>query len=177
MSDHLGETSPERSLAAKDASTKDVAVIDIDGVLADVGHRLHLIEGRPKDWAAFFAGAVEDPVLPEGAAVARQAAQDGLEVIYLTGRPERLRADTVAWLRRWGLPEGLVVMRPDRDHRPARVFKVQALRDMDRDVAWVLDDDPEVLDALTEAGFSTRLADWAQRSRALHQAQEGVGRT
>ena len=32
-------------------------------------------------------------------------------------------------------------------------------------------------EALAEAGFSTRLADWAQRSGALHQAQEGVGRT
>lgn len=172
MSDPLGEASPQGSAAAF-----SVAVIDIDGVLADVSHRIHHIEGRPKDWAAFFAGAVDDPVLAEGAAIARQAALDGLEVIYLTGRPERLRAQTVDWLRRWGLPDGPVVMRPDRDHRPARVFKVQALRDMNRNVTWVLDDDPEVLEALSEAGFSTRLADWAQRSRALHQAQEGVGRT
>lgn len=168
----MGEVSPHGSAAGF-----GVAVIDIDGVLADVSHRIHHIEGRPKDWAAFFAAVDDDPLLPEGAEAVRQAALDGLEVVYLTGRPERLRAQTVAWLRRWSLPGGPVVMRPDRDHRPARVFKVQALKDMNRGVAWVLDDDPQVLEALIEAGFSTRFADWAQRSRALQQAQEDVGRT
>ncbi|MFZ8978610.1 MAG: LNS2 domain-containing protein [Candidatus Nanopelagicales bacterium] len=165
MSDHVGNPSPQQG----------AAVIDIDGVLADVRHRLHHIQGRPKDWAAFFAAVGDDPLLPEGAAMARQAASDGLEIVYLTGRPERLRADTAGWLRHWDLPDGRLVMRPDRDHRPARLFKIQALTALDRDVAWVLDDDPEVLDAVREAGFSTRHAAWAERSRTLHQAQEGPG--
>jgi len=31
--------------------------VSIDGVLADVHHRLHHIARRPKDWPAFFAAA------------------------------------------------------------------------------------------------------------------------
>lgn len=33
---------------------KPLAVFDIDGVLADVRHRLPHVQGRPKDWDAFF---------------------------------------------------------------------------------------------------------------------------
>ena len=30
-------------------------ICDIDGTLADVQHRLHHLEGDPKDWDGFFA--------------------------------------------------------------------------------------------------------------------------
>ena len=39
-----------------------VAVFDIDGVVADVRHRLHHIEGRRKDWVRFHESAVADPL-------------------------------------------------------------------------------------------------------------------
>jgi hypothetical protein len=45
---------------------RPLAVFDIDGVLADVRHRLHLVEGRPKDWDGFFAAAADDPPLTRG---------------------------------------------------------------------------------------------------------------
>ena len=38
-----------------------LAVFDIDGVLADVRHRVHLVDRRRhRDWDAFFAAAVSD---------------------------------------------------------------------------------------------------------------------
>ena len=65
---------------------RPLAVFDIDGVLADVRHRLHHVDRRPKDWDAFFAAAVDDPPLAEGVALARASADD-CEVVYVTGRP------------------------------------------------------------------------------------------
>jgi len=47
-------------------------VFDIDGVLADVGHRLAYVERRPKDWKAFFAAAPLDPPLREGRLIMRK---------------------------------------------------------------------------------------------------------
>src|SRR4051812_41343002 len=76
---------------------RPIAVIDLDGVVADVRHRLHHLDLRPRDWAAFFGGIPDDPVLPEGLAVVERLADDH-ELVYLTGRPERTRADTEAWL-------------------------------------------------------------------------------
>lgn len=154
-------------------------VLDIDGVLADVRHRLHHLERRPKDWDAFFAAAKFDEVLHAGAEFARTAATTHV-VVYLTGRPDRLRDDTDDWLRRHALPEGDLLMRSDGDRRPAAVMKLQMLRRLRAEytVDLVVDDDPVVAQAAASAGFAVRIADWMQHAApALHDAQERQGRT
>ncbi len=158
--------------------TRPLAVFDVDGVLADVRHRLHHVARRPKDWDAFFAAAVDDPPLAEGLALARASAED-CDVVYVTGRPERCRADTLAWFRRHGLPEGELAMRAERDHRPARLAKPGLLRRLaaGRPVAVVVDDDQKVCDAYEAAGFRVLRADWMAGAPALERAQEDEGRT
>jgi phosphoglycolate phosphatase-like HAD superfamily hydrolase len=153
-------------------------VLDIDGVLADVRHRLRHLERRPKNWAAFFLAAPGDPLLPEGAAVAARLAVEH-EVVYLTGRPERCRRDTLDWLGRHGLPEGRLLMRGDDDRRPARQTKLWHLRALGRrgNVVVLVDDDPEVIEAASAAGIPTLLADWVPRGEALDRAQNEDGRT
>lgn len=157
---------------------RPLAVFDIDGVLADVRHRLHHVEGRPKDWDAFFSAAVDDPPLPQGVDLARQRARD-CEVVYVTGRPERCRADTLAWFRAQGLPEGRLSMRRERDRRPARVAKPQLLRELarGRTVAVVVDDDLQVCEAYERNGWHVVRATWMTDSPVLRQAQEDDGRT
>ena len=155
-----------------------VAVVDIDGVLADVRHRLHHVTGRPKDWRAFFAGAGDDGLLTEGEHTARRLAEV-YEVVYLSGRPEICRADTLAWLARHDLPPGDVHLRPRDDRRPGRSFKVDALARLSRgrQVAVLVDDDPRVLDAARQAGFDVLPATWMGEHSALREAQEREGRT
>ena len=154
-------------------------MLDIDGVLADVRHRLRHIARRPKDWDAFFAGAKDDPVLEIGAEFARTAATTH-DVLYLTGRPERVRLDTEDWLLRNEFPCGKLLMRADGDHRPAAVVKLQHLRELRRElpIDLLVDDDPAVLKAARGAGFTVKLADWMPRDTpALLDAQEGDGLT
>lgn len=157
---------------------RPLAVIDVDGVVADVRHRLHHIESRPKDWVAFFAAADQDPPLAEGVARVRALAEDH-DVVYLTGRPEHLRRTTLAWLERHGIPGKDLLMRRGRDFRPARVTKAEELRRLarNRTVAIVLDDDPEVVDALRADGWPVEHATWVPHSRTLRAAQEREGRT
>ena len=99
------------------------AVIDIDGVVADVRHRLSHVTGRPKDWGAFFEAAGDDPLLPEGESTVRSLAEV-YDIVYLSGRPEWLRAVTERWLARHDLPEGPLLLRPLR-----RLPAVAALQD------------------------------------------------
>jgi phosphoglycolate phosphatase-like HAD superfamily hydrolase len=157
---------------------RPLAVFDIDGVLADVRHRLHHLDSRPKDWDAFFAAAPKDPPLEQGVLMAREAAKD-CEVVYVTGRPEQCRRDTLAWFARHGLPDGELVMRSRRDRRPARVAKPELLARLahDRQVAVVVDDDLEVCDAYEAAGWPVIRATWATQSPVLVEAQEEEGRT
>jgi hypothetical protein len=152
-------------------------------VLADTRHRMHHLRRRPKDWDAFFAAAVDDPVHPEGLALATGAAARGAEVVYLSGRPERTRADTLAWLARVGAPPGRVVLRSEGDRRPARLVKVAALRDLAAAAALqvLVDDDPDVVQAVRAARprlvREVLLADWQPRDADLRDAQQRQGRT
>lgn len=154
------------------------AVVDLDGVLADVRHRLRHVTSRPKDWRAFFAAAPEDPVLEEGRRVV-EALAEVHDLVYLSGRPEGCRHDTESWLRRHGLPAAPVRLRRLGDHRPGSVIKVEALEALSRlqPVAVLVDDDPVVLAAARAAGYDVLPATWMGELPALHVAQEVDGRT
>jgi hypothetical protein len=155
-----------------------VAVIDIDGVVADVRHRLRHVTERPKDWRAFFAGAADDPLLAEGEETVRRLAEV-YDIVYLSGRPERLRGVTERWFRQHGLPSGPLLLRPYDDYRPARFFKVEALRRLAETstVVVLVDDDPRVLEEARLAGFDVLPATWMGEHSALREAQESDGRT
>ncbi|MCX4237992.1 LNS2 domain-containing protein [Streptomyces ortus] len=155
-----------------------LAVFDLDGTLADTAHRQRYLERKPRDWDAFFAAAKHDPPLAEGVALALEHAEE-CEVLYLTGRPERCREDTVAWIAAQGLPEGRVRMRRDDDRRPARRTKLQILRELarDREIRVLVDDDELVCADAERAGFRVVRARWAAASAALRDAQERQGRT
>ncbi len=155
-----------------------LVVVDIDGVVADVTHRLYLLDRHPRRWDEFFAAAADDPLLPEGLAMVT-GLPEGHRLCWLTGRPERNRTLTAAWLARHGMPNDPLLMRPDRDRRPARQAKRDHLRALRRrhQIALVVDDDPQVIEMLTEEGLPHLLADWLPYSPRLHQAQERQGRT
>jgi beta-phosphoglucomutase-like phosphatase (HAD superfamily) len=156
------------------------AVVDIDGVVADVRHRLAFLDRRPKDWDGFFDAAVDDPLLPEGVAVVAELASRGLTVVWVTGRPERCRRDTQRWLDRHHLPAGELHMRGDRDRRPARQTKLETIRRLGRTqpVAVVVDDDDAVVRTLRDAGFEVLHAQWMDEAEpTLFDAQESEGRT
>ena len=157
---------------------RPLAVVDIDGVLADVGHRLHFLDRRPKDWKGFFAAARVDPGHAEGLALVHDL-RDDHDIVLLTGRPEHCRADTEAWLAEHEVAHELLVMRPAGNHRPAAEVKVGLLGVLarDRTVAVLVDDDEAVIEAARAAGYPVRLAHWGRPSDTLRRAQEVEGRT
>ncbi len=154
-----------------------LAVFDIDGVVADVSHRLHHLDQRPKDWSAFFRAAADDPPLATGVALVHELAASH-DIVWLTGRPAWVGSLTRSWLDDQGLPSAELHMRPNADHRPARLFKLTMLRKFaPRTVARFIDDDPEVTAAATAAGFPATLADWLSRGEVMRDAQDRSGRT
>lgn len=161
-----------------------LVVVDIDGVLADVRHRVHLVAGRRRDWDAFFAAADQDPDLAQGHSEIERATREGLGIVYLTGRPERCRPGTASWLERHGFPTAPLHMRPETDRRPARLFKVEALHALSTgaDVVRVIDDDAAVVAAVRSAGYTVVHATWMDQDtdgvdEILQTVQEDEGRT
>ncbi|MER5532956.1 hypothetical protein ABT050_04620 [Streptomyces mirabilis] len=162
----------------REKTSRPLAVFDLDGTLADSAHRQRFLERKPREWDAFFAAAPQDPPLAQGVALALRSTEE-CEVVYLTGRPERCRRDTVEWLAAQGLPEGRVWMRRNDDRRPARHTKLDVLRRLarDREIHVLVDDDELVCDEAERAGFRVVRARWATASEALKDAQEREGRT
>lgn len=154
------------------------AVFDIDGVLADVEHRLHHLRPPHRRWRAFFADAADDPPLADGVQRAHEAATTHA-LVYVSGRPERLRQLTQSWLDQHGLPAGALLLRPNHDRRPARVLKPEIVAHVSRQgqVALVVDDDLAVCQALRALGYPVVQATWSTPGERLRRAQEDDGRT
>jgi HAD superfamily, subfamily IIIB (Acid phosphatase) len=130
-------------------------LVDIDGVLADAGHRLHFVRQRPRDWNAFFDAAADDPPLPAALRLLEVLDAD-LVIVLVTGRPARLRDLTVDWLACHGARWDLLAMRPPDDRSAASNLKRRTL-DALRAAGWeprlAIDDDEEVVAAYGRAGL------------------------
>jgi hypothetical protein len=144
--------------------TDRIAVFDIDGTVADISHRRNLLEVEgPARWTDFFAAAGKDAPIPDGVQAVRALARD-LQIVWLTGRPERLRVLTEDWLREHELPRGRLIMHPDGLDASSVVVKTTQVQELARDheITRIVDDDPRVVHALRAAGFPAEQAPWSK---------------
>ncbi len=136
-----------------DPSGKPIVIVDMDGTLADVSHRIHHVRSKKKDWPRFFATMNEDPPSQIVVNWVKNLPPD-FEVVIVTGRPETYLSDTKAWLARHDIPYSRILMRPTGDHRPDYVVKRELLDHIPRDrVAFVIDDRPSVCEMWRACGL------------------------
>lgn len=85
---------------------KPIVIFDFDGTLCDITHRLHLIQGKTKDWAAFYKACPEDA--PKGATVAVALAlyRAGHELWLMSGRSDEVFDLSMEWLDQWDMTIG-----------------------------------------------------------------------
>lgn len=120
---------------------KSAIICDIDGTVADLTHRLHHIRDDAalakfgvldsswkKNWPAFFGGVANDGVHEDVRQMLEALmAQPGMYIHYVSGRPEKTRSDTAAWLCKHGFPYGPLHMRADGDYRADDIVKEEIL--------------------------------------------------
>jgi len=128
-----------------------LVVFDIDGTLANIEHRLDYVRSKPKNWAAFDAGIPNDQVNPHVAAAFFALRDAGHDIVFASGRNERTRDDTVAWLDANGFwsPDSHLWMRKGHDFRSDDVVKQeildQIIEQFGRKPDMVFDDRPRVV--------------------------------
>ncbi len=136
------------------STAKDTVIVDIDGTLANVQHRLHHLKGPgKKNWKKFFREmSADEPV--EIVVKWVNALTPEYRTILITGRPEEYRRETEAWLERHGIQYDKLFMRRDGDHRPDTVVKQELLDRVGRErVAFVIEDRPPVCDMYRRCGM------------------------
>jgi hypothetical protein len=130
-------------------------VFDIDGVLSDAAGRQHFLDFGRRDWDAFFDACGDDPLVAEVARLL-ELLDPALHVVLLTGRPGRVRPQTLSWLARYGLRWDLLVMRSAGDGRRVSTFKrsvVEDLRAHGFDLRLAFEDDPRNRDMFHSEGI------------------------
>lgn len=155
-----------------DLSKVTVALLDIDGVLADTRHRDHYIRHQPKQWGPYFANMFGDVPWQQGQDLYADLRAARVDIIYLTGRNENYRPMTLDWLLRndFGLQHELK-MRPIHNHLPLPKFKAEVILWTQVDISvtdiLVIDDDPAVVSAAEDLGTQTFQALWQPKEPSM----------
>lgn len=100
-------------------------LVDLDGTLADCDHRRGHLE--QKDWDTFFRLMGADPV-NRWCRYLIQTRSDHVEIVIVTGRPERWRQVTEDWLDTHQITRAALFMRPENDFRKDDVVKEEILK-------------------------------------------------
>jgi predicted secreted acid phosphatase len=113
-----------------------LAIIDLDKVVADSSERFKMAlraDGRT-DWKIALNpdNVALDVIVPGAVDALRQLDERGYEIIFLTGRPEKMREATEEWLAIVGAvviadDKYILRMRPDGDFTKAAEFKKREL--------------------------------------------------
>jgi len=103
-------------------------IFDMDGTLADVDHRRHFVERKPKDWDSFYAGMIGDTPIQPVVMMAQLLKLAGHRIIIATGRPRSYNNITLQFLKDNDIPYDAVYLRTVKDYRPDTVVKENMLR-------------------------------------------------
>ncbi len=93
-------------------------VFDLDGTMADIKHRLFTIETKKQDWDSFRALCHQDEPIREIILVCQALHEAGHWIEIWSGRAEKTRTLTEAWLEAHSVPYRVLRLRSDNDDRP-----------------------------------------------------------
>lgn len=103
---------------------RNVWIFDIDGVIANVEHRLEFL--KKGDHRRFYFAAYLDPLEKDGKRLLDRAMQDDDIIVFATGRPEMIKTITERWLEDIAdVPSPTVFYRKNGDYAPSPLVKVQ----------------------------------------------------
>lgn len=141
-----------------------IVVVDIDGTIANIGHRRHFVEGEKKNWKAFNEGAVNDtPHMDIVDLVSLLSHQH--HIVFCTGRHEEMRDITKKFIHSVFAKSSQkintenfrgLLMRQTNDKREDEAVKYQLLKDANinfDDIVYVLEDRQGVVDMWREQGL------------------------
>lgn len=136
-------------------------IVDIDGTVADLTHRLHYITPRiggeseadrqlKKDWGKFHSSCVDDAPIREMCTLVKTLWNAGAVIVFITGRPESIYDETRNWINTNIdlFDDFTLLMRRTGDYRHDYVVKEELYNKYifgDFDIEFVLEDRASVV--------------------------------
>lgn len=132
-------------------------MVDLDGTLCDIRHRLKYVKGEgKKNWKAFFEAIPEDEVYWEVERIINLERKHHTEIILCSGRPDDYRTLTETWLLNHVIPYDNLVMRPRHNFKSDDITKLMLYEyeiEPFFEVLYVLDDRQSVVDMWRKNGL------------------------
>ena len=98
-------------------------IFDVDGTIADVEHRRHLVNGENKDWKNFRLATENDTPVQWVCDIAKRYIAQGDEVAFFSARNESEREITERQISEWiGDNHKGVFLRPNDSYEPDEIF-------------------------------------------------------
>lgn len=131
-------------------------IVDLDGTLCDVEHRVHHVQGAVKDWKAFNSLLSHDDLNHWCFELIHAMVARGYKILFVTGRGEANRRPTEEWLKKHLVPYHDLFMRGEIDFREDSDVKEEIYRSMIEQkyqVLFVVDDRKSVVDRWRDIGL------------------------
>ncbi len=131
-------------------------LVDLDGTLADIGHRVKHVQGvGRKDWKRFFELMHLDRINEWCRTLMRAMSAEGFRIAIVSGRPDTYRAAVERWLQENAVPFTELHLRKENDFRPDHIVKREILfRQFQKaEILFVVDDRQSVVDMWREEGL------------------------
>ncbi len=136
---------------------KPVVIVDLDGTVADLSHRLHFIqheESTDRDYESFFMNVIDDKPIKSTIDMVEGLYAEGYPITFVSGRSDISRAETEAWLEKYVKVEyKALIMREAGDKRPDTMVKNTFYKRFFQqyDIHCAIDDRPSVIREVWEA--------------------------
>lgn len=139
----------------KESNRKSYIVVDIDGTLSNLDHRLPLIKKESPDWDTFYS-LVKDDKMNEWCSELIKMMCLEYSIILVSGRRSSCKADTIDWLKKNGLYPAITqvyLLRGDKDYTPDHELKRQWLHKFGKEkILFVIEDRKKVKRMWVEEG-------------------------
>lgn len=138
-----------------------IIVFDLDGTVADLSHRLHLVMGksnRTADWDGFFKGCIKDPPIKWMVKLYDElyyiTGNNEAKFYFVSARSEVARDATVKWLNKHKLIYDQLLLRSLNDYRPDYEVKWDLIKGFKDDIWFAIDDSPKVVKMYRDNGVN-----------------------
>jgi len=138
-------------------------IVDLDGTLTDVEHRVHYVKLDQKNWKEFNDRMIHDPIQVWCYELILAMKARGYKIIFVTGRGEDYRPHTVEWLSKHQVPYDLLFMRKANDFREDNDVKeeiyIQNIKSHFQ-ILFVVDDRKSVVERWRKLELICLQCDW-----------------
>lgn len=145
-------------------SLDNAILVDLDGTLTNVEHRVHHVQDRANpDWKSFNEKMVHDTLNDWCHCLIESMQSNGDKVIFITGRRENYRQHTETWLEKHNISYQALYMRGIEDRRDDHEIKKEIFRrniEGKFQVRFVVEDRASVVKMWREIGLVCLQCDW-----------------